>query len=387
MSTPIPYPLEPPLDLSDFDASELRNFDAQVAGHPSTVFRTRAGKIIVKRSLPSEISFYYRHLNPNAAVTDKGIQQANGHASPASCHYTLTDLTPKCHGAVTLSEAEKKSDSSHGSNQAGPMLPELIELDPAIPFPDQPIQSVVANALVLENILHGFVSPSVLDIKLGTQLWDDSSSPEKKARMIKSAQTCTSGEYGLRLTGWQTWDDERKTEFNVSKSFGKSILTQAHLELGARIFFCSPRLPDDAPEFDRILTKQAPAASAQTASAPATQASSLLPTLPADLIHHVITRGLAPQLRNIFNLVRTTEWRVRGGSVLLVYEGNADALRSRIQDSAADPRTYCQARLIDFAHANFVPGQGPDEGYVLGLQTAMTLLDHVAAETASPATT
>lgn len=47
------------------------------------------------------------------------------------------------------------------------------------------------------------MKPCILDVKLGTTLYDEDASPEKKARMIKAAHNTTSGETGIRLTGFQ----------------------------------------------------------------------------------------------------------------------------------------------------------------------------------------
>jgi inositol-polyphosphate multikinase len=60
-----------------------------------------------------------------------------------------------------------------------------------------------AQSLVLENRVYGFVKPCILDVKLGTVLYDKDAPPEKKARMIKAAHNTTSEETGVRLTGFQ----------------------------------------------------------------------------------------------------------------------------------------------------------------------------------------
>lgn len=60
-----------------------------------------------------------------------------------------------------------------------------------------------AQSLVLENLSHSFSKPNILDIKLGTVLYDDEASPEKRARMEKTARETTSLETGVRLTGFQ----------------------------------------------------------------------------------------------------------------------------------------------------------------------------------------
>jgi inositol-polyphosphate multikinase len=51
--------------------------------------------------------------------------------------------------------------------------------------------------------VHGFRKPNILDIKLGTVLYDEDATPEKKERMQNKARCTTSGETGVRLIGFQ----------------------------------------------------------------------------------------------------------------------------------------------------------------------------------------
>lgn len=57
--------------------------------------------------------------------------------------------------------------------------------------------------IVLENLTFAYDKPNVCDIKLGTQLWDEDASEDKRQRMEKVAASTTSGTHGIRLTGWQ----------------------------------------------------------------------------------------------------------------------------------------------------------------------------------------
>jgi hypothetical protein len=56
---------------------------------------------------------------------------------------------------------------------------------------------------VLENLSFGFLKPNILDVKLGTVLYDDTAPPDKVARMEKATRNTTSFETGVRLTGFQ----------------------------------------------------------------------------------------------------------------------------------------------------------------------------------------
>ena len=61
------------------------------------------------------------------------------------------------------------------------------------------------QAIKLENLTHGFVKPNVIDLKLGTQLFDPldpNLTPDKQARMEAESARTTSGSDGVRLTGF-----------------------------------------------------------------------------------------------------------------------------------------------------------------------------------------
>ena len=56
---------------------------------------------------------------------------------------------------------------------------------------------------MLENVAVNFSKPNIIDIKLGTILYDEDATPEKRAHMDEVARATTSAEAGLRLTGFQ----------------------------------------------------------------------------------------------------------------------------------------------------------------------------------------
>ncbi|CED83975.1 Inositol polyphosphate multikinase, component of the ARGR transcription regulatory complex [Phaffia rhodozyma] len=92
------------------------------------------------------------------------------------------------------------------------------------------------ESVVLTNLTQAFTHPSVLDVKLGTVLYDEHASPEKKARMEKAAQDTTSGSCGIRLVGFSNWDPSNQTSIMTDKAFGKA-LTPETLPSGIARFF------------------------------------------------------------------------------------------------------------------------------------------------------
>lgn len=85
-----------------------------------------------------------------------------------------------------------------------------------------------------------------------------------------------------------------------------------------------------------------------------------------------------------------------GGSVLIVYEADEEKATEGLkllkegtfeeedddeddedgsEDEQNKPGPPFVVKLIDFAHTRIVPGEGPDEGVLLGLNTVLRLLD------------
>ena len=112
---------------------------------------------------------------------------------------------------------------------------------------------VCLQSIVLENLSYPFSKPNILDVKLGTILYDDDASPEKRERMDKAAKATTSHETGVRLTGfqvgtvfttsanisdwgYQVYDLTTGLAVNTPKSYGKSI-NASQLPEGITRFF------------------------------------------------------------------------------------------------------------------------------------------------------
>ncbi|KAJ7677427.1 hypothetical protein B0H17DRAFT_944838 [Mycena rosella] len=316
---------------------------SQVGGHANGVLTTEDDTLLIKQALPLELQFY----QTVAAAAEPELD-------------ALRPFLPKFLGTLAL-EGELDTDkppsetSIHVKPLSGPRRDEWWLL----------IRR--AQSIVLENLSHAFLKPNILDIKLGTVLYDESAPPEKVERMLKAAEATTSLKTGIRLTGFQVYDNTTGEPDTTPKAYGKSI--------------SAAQLPEGIARFFPVATADAPAQG-----------------LPTPLLLQILEL-LREDVQDIRDAFAAIEMRMVGASLLFLYESDAtraeEGLKWMLTDddeeedeededddddddednSSKKPSPPCDVRLIDFAHTRFVPEQGPDEGVLLGLQTVLRLLD------------
>lgn len=221
--------------------------------------------------------------------------------------------------------------------------------------------------IVLENVTHGFKRPNVLDLKLGAQLWDEDAKPEKRARLDEVSVATTSGGLGFRIAGMRTWkgvptppipDDLKEyIEGNgdggfwvYNKMYGRKF-SAADVEEG----FVSYVLPQSKskPELERA---------------------------------REILAYFLGEVKDIISVFESKESRMYSASILLVYEGDVDEYASTKQklrsapvpedgeDEEEDLPKLAAVKMIDFAHATWQPGKGPDENALRGMRSTAAVL-------------
>jgi 1D-myo-inositol-tetrakisphosphate 5-kinase/inositol-polyphosphate multikinase len=234
------------------------------------------------------------------------------------------------------------------------------------------------SSIVLENLSFSFLKPNILDIKLGTVLHDENASPEKVARMQKAAQETTTLETGVRLTGFQVYDNITNQHVLTPKSYGKSIKA-AQLGEGIARFF--------------------PVGSSTSTSGSPLSSSGL----PKETLEPIL-RAIYDEIAEIRQVCSSLEIRMVGASLLIVYEADWTRAEQSLTSSSEEedekgedadmdgdddededededesnskrPGPPFVVKLIDFAHTRLAPGEGPDEGVLLGMDTVLKLLD------------
>jgi len=228
-------------------------------------------------------------------------------------------------------------------------------------------------AIVLENVTAGFKRPNILDVKLGKRLWAEDAPDAKRQKLDKVASETTSGSLGFRIAGMKAWQSDRYRVFD--KFYGRDRTAENVHEAFYDLFDADPDTGD------------------------------------LDILNEIID-GVVDAVEEIETTVANQESRMYSSSLLLVYEGDRSARKealdsafskSKARDSATSlpdglddvndddsnsdseveqirDKKIFDIRIIDFAHAAWTPGLGPDENMLQGIRSVRNILNDMASK-------
>eukprot|EP00667_Euglena_gracilis_P001148 EG_transcript_1148 len=173
--------------------------------------------------------------------------------------------------------------------------------------------------IVIENVLHGFVNPMMLDLKMGTRTYGDDADPAKMAKQRAKASCSTSSKLGVMIVGCQLPNAEGGREkLRLGRKFNHDILTEESVVTVLSQFLQTKRLKDEALQF----------------------------------------------INKLYDFFRTQrEFAFYGSSLLFAY------------DAALGEHAKLRVRMIDFAHVHPPPNEGLDESYLTGLVFLLKALE------------
>ncbi|EXJ55204.1 hypothetical protein A1O7_08130 [Cladophialophora yegresii CBS 114405] len=357
--------------------SELIPFDHSAAGHEG-ISSNASGSLIIKPCTRAEIDFY-------ESAKDHPLFQAHmpTFIGSLSQHEDQDAVAPILQGA-----------SHHGvAAPAGVIAdptPGLIKRATWKPSGGKKLST--GTAIVLENVASGFKRPNVLDVKLGSRLWDDEAPLAKRRKLDEVAERTTSGSLGFRVAGMKIWGGGEDSNTPLSpveneyvevkngyksynKFYGQSFKAENVVDAFTAYFGAVEESGDGAAVEKKVTLKQKRA--------------------------RFIVQRFIRELESIQYVLENEESRMYSASVLMVYEGDEDALEESIareenedgeegrindededededadEDEAQDtkPHKIHEVRLIDFAHARWTPGDGSDENALKGIRSVLDIL-------------
>ncbi|KAI0478595.1 inositol polyphosphate multikinase [Xylariaceae sp. FL0804] len=394
---------------------DLVNYNYAVAGHAGTMCDAD-GELFIKPCTKSEVEFYEsaQSLHPEFAEIMPlyiGTLSLNENTSDALIHAQIPGLVEQADIPAPI----RKEIQSHLHLPAGAADVEAIKAQEAVPekwVPNKTRKITTDRAVVLENASFGYSKPNIMDAKLGYRLWADDAPVEKKQRFDKIAAETTHKHFGFRVAGMRVYqgstdpaelDDEGYRVYD--KDWGRFVVNDDNLIDSFRKFIFNK-----SAGIDEDLGK-------------------------------TIAGAIATDLRRVQEVLEQNETRMYSSSVLFVFEGDGAALRAAIAEAKAEaaasstsrrgatrdvcldlrngnlrvdsgigmddeelkqaaatalpvgldelemaedsdeesayPRIY-SVKMIDFAHATWRPGEGPDENVLQGVRSLVGIFDKMS---------
>ncbi|CAH1764799.1 2158_t:CDS:2 [Entrophospora sp. SA101] len=186
------------------------------------------------------------------------------------------------------------------------------------------------------------------NLKLGTQLWGEDSSEEKKQKMIKRALMTTSTSLGIKITAFKVYQKSIDNYKDYSREYGYTLKNEDGIILGLRDYFRAEISKDK---------------------------------------RSLIIKTIIRDLEELYKALENTELRLYGASLFLVYEGDPDALeealskeKENLEKISSKYIDVTDLKIIDFAHSHFRKNVGKDEGCLFGIRNLLGYLDQLLQE-------
>ena len=342
-----------------------------------------AGSIIIKPCTATEKAFY----------------------ESASSHPAFQALMPTFIGTLSLNEDQSSDISPPDNLKAMRALAGGSTLDHAAASTTKAAKRTswkpsggkkidTGLAIVMENIAHGFRCPNILDLKLGSRLWADDAPIAKRQKLEMDSKSTTSSSLGFRISGMNLWNG------NTDHGMNSNVPIKGAYKHFDKSYGCAFTMDDVKNGFIEYLGG-------------ADENGKL-----KFIRRKLVAQRLLRKVESIQSMLENEETRMYSASILMMYEGDPEALEVALRDEEikenADAENIARGdageldeddeeqeeqeegeegeededededdepeskvydvRLIDFAHSEWTPGQGPDENAIQGVRSIAEIL-------------
>ncbi|KAN0081085.1 Inositol polyphosphate kinase domain containing protein [Elaphomyces granulatus] len=299
-------------------------------------------------------------------------------------------------------------------------------------------------SIMLENVTSGFSRPNVLDIKLGSRLWADDAPPAKRAKLDAVSKETTSSSLGFRIAGMKVWVGATETELRNKMSsqpdahgLENAASTEQQDQVTEKDGYRHYNKWYGRTFNDKTVNEGLEAFLAG-AKAGRVDRSKLIACRLADELRHVQSvleseesRMYSASILIVYEgdpeaLGEALENESKGKEIKVdnsededseveafdfQHDGSLEVVEFRVGDETVtqgdfhleiqpenieladmddddeeeedDDEESCKVhdlRLIDFAHANWTPGQGPDENVLMGVRSLLGIMEDLGKE-------
>ncbi|KAK3951525.1 inositol polyphosphate kinase-domain-containing protein [Pseudoneurospora amorphoporcata] len=409
-----------PIPKSD---KELQPYNMAVAGHDGTMCDSQ-GELFIKPCTDQELRFYKTANESHQAFADLMPVFMGELALNDTTDVNDIDEQLPAVSSMIPTETKAKVIKQAKEQAAEAAAPHPASSDEKGWEEKAKSKKIKTNkSVVLENSAYGYTRPNIMDAKLGKRLWADDAPQAKKIKFDEVSAETTSGSHGFRIAGMRVYKgdtDPGKLDamgYKVyDKNYGRNVVKGHNLLEAMRKFIFNPQAGideelgkiiaglflNDLRRIEEVLASEESrmysasllftfegdgnalrAALDQTRAdmsaeqykkedgpyTPGLSASRVDSGIEMDDEGQMVFPINAAMSQNMIlaNLAQTP------GSQDMEFSADSDG-----ESSNGDiPRIY-SLKLIDFAHAEWTPGQGPDENSLFGVRSLIKIFEQLA---------
>ncbi|KXJ28260.1 Inositol hexakisphosphate kinase 3 [Exaiptasia diaphana] len=348
-------------EVSTSEETVLETFSHQVGGR--SLILTYNRNTVCKPLNPQELRFYLdlpESLRPFTPHYKGVLKVAVQIDDAGKLKLTSSETPTACNGKIRINNVLKDDENlSKGGNlhngdgslhSEGSINPWTFHCENLLyeSLKESVNNNKPIDFMLMEDLVHNYVSPCIMDLKMGNTMHDSYTNEEKYERQKAKVSASTSKTLGLRIAGIQIYNQDLKKYIYQNKYFGFELNDQSFKE-----------------ELSKFVHNG------------------------NQLRKHVVVSFLE-KLQELYKcLEKQDKLRFFSSSLLLIYEGHHNEL---CENTSSNASNYSQrngqdemaaVKMIDFArsfhYTQMIP-IGADESYLLGLRNLIKMFQEILLE-------